>query len=260
MTSTIAEPGAASGARLAAMRLRAEVVDELRAIVREPTALFFSIVMPVGFFTMFAGIFGSGDAGGMPIATRMLATFGTFAVVSVALFNPGISLADARERGWLRMLRVSPVPVPVTLAAKIVATLPYSLLVMVAMTAAAAALGSLAIALDTWLLLVAVLVLGTLPFAFASLAIGSLASPNAATAILNAILLPSAVASGLWFPLETLPTFVQRLAPILPTYHLAQMGTGVLDGGGWLPHAPAIIVASLVTGVAAVVAYRRAPS
>jgi hypothetical protein len=39
--------------------------------------------------------------------------------------DPWHRAADARERGRLRVLRTSPVPVPITLAAKVAATLPY---------------------------------------------------------------------------------------------------------------------------------------
>lgn len=38
--------------------LGVEVLDELREIRREPAALFFSVLMPVGFFTLFASLFG----------------------------------------------------------------------------------------------------------------------------------------------------------------------------------------------------------
>ena len=37
---------------------RTEVRDELLGIVREPTALFFSVLVPVAFFALFATMFG----------------------------------------------------------------------------------------------------------------------------------------------------------------------------------------------------------
>jgi ABC-2 type transport system permease protein len=38
-------------------------------------------------------------------------------------------------------------------------------------------------------------------------------------------------ASGLWFPIELLPKFLQHLAFYLPPYHLAQLALGVIGGG-----------------------------
>ena len=76
-----------------------EIRDELVGILREPTALFFSVLMPVGFFTFFVAMFGEAweNAG-----TAMIVPFGTFCVLAEVLMNPGIGMADARQRGWLR--------------------------------------------------------------------------------------------------------------------------------------------------------------
>jgi ABC-2 type transport system permease protein len=241
--------------------LRVEVRDELLAIVREPSALFFSVAMPVAFFALFASWLGDEMDGSVPVATSMLATFGTFGVVGVTLLNPGIGVADDRERGWLRAKRVSATPLPVTLAAKVIATVPYALGVLAAMTAVAAATGNLQIEVAEWARLVPVLIVGAVPFALLGLTVGFLASPNATTAILNAFYIPSAVAGGLWMPLETLPELVQRLAPFTPTYHLAQLGLAQLEGGG-LPgrHVLALLLTAVVGSFAAAMAYRRARS
>ncbi len=239
-----------------------EVRDEMRGIYREPTALFFSIIMPVMFFALFASIFGGElpDADGRPVGTIMLATFGAYGVIVTAMMTPAIGLAEARERGWLRQLKVSPVPVPVTLAAKVIATFPYCVGILATMTATAAVLGVLQISALEWVGLVAALVLGSLPFALIGLAVGSLASGNATAAILNAVIIPMAVAGGLWFPLEQLPDWMASLAAWLPTYHLSRMALATLQGDPWLGHLAFILVFTAIGGIAAAIAYRRSPT
>lgn len=263
MTAT-AGPGTAettavqTGAHLSARVLGMEVLDELRGILREPTALFFSVLMPVGFFALFASMFGGGqEPSGLPVAASMLATYGTFGVVAVVLLNPGIGVAEDRARGWLRVKKVSPVPIGTTLVAKVIATVPYAVAVLVAMTAVLFAVAGPAIDAVAWLRLVAVLLLGALPFALLGLAVGFVASSNAAVAILNAVFFPMAVASGLWFPLELMPAFIQDLAPFLPTYHLAQLALAQLTGaGGGLVHVLALALTAVVGGGLAAAAYR----
>lgn len=241
-----------------AVLLRAEVLDEVRGVYREPAALFFSIAMPVAFFTMFAGLFGGEAAeGGRPAATTMLATFGAYGVILSCMMTPGIGLAEARERGWLRVIRTSPVPVPISLAARVIATVPYSVGILGAMTAAAGLMGHLQITPAEWMALVAALVLGSLPFALIGLAVGSLASGNATTAVLNAIAIPLSIAGGLWFPLAALPGWVQDLAPLLPTAHLADLALAALDGGPWIGHVAVLVATTIATGALAVVAYGR---
>jgi ABC-2 type transport system permease protein len=240
--------------------LGVEIADELRAIVREPTALFFSILMPVGFFALFVSAFGGERAGPVPARTAMLATYGTFGVLAVTLMNPGIGVAADRERGWLRAKRVAAVPVAVTLAAKVVAALPYAAGVLVAMTATAALTGSLGVPAGPLLRVGGVLLLGCLPFALLGMAVGFQAGSNASAAILNAILLPSAVMSGLWMPLEVLPDFVATIAPLLPTYHLGQLALAQVVGGDAAGHVLVLTATTAAVAVLAAVSYRHARS
>lgn len=243
---------------LTARLFRVEFLDELRAIVREPTSLVFSIVMPIGMFVLFVSLFGKGDSEfGGPVGTQMVATFGTFGVLTVALLNPGTSVAADRNRGWLRAKQVSGVPVGVTLAAKVASALPYALGLLVAMAVASQLTGTLTAPPLRLLAVAGVLLLGALPFALLGLAIGFVASPNATAAVLNALLLPSAVFSGLWMPLDIMPEFVRDLAHFLPTYHLARLATTPLYGGEVLVHVLVLLGTTAVTATLAAVAYRR---
>jgi ABC-2 type transport system permease protein len=237
--------------------LGVEVAEGLRAILREPTALFFSVLMPVLFFALFASMFGGYTSpSGLPSAATMLATYGTFAVTTVMMVNPGVTVADDRTRGWLRVKKVSGTPIATTVAAKVIAALPYALLSLLAISAVSLVIAGPVVGVGTWLRLVGVLLLGSLPFALLSLAVGFVASSNAAVAILNAVLFPMSIASGLWIPPEMLPGFVQAIAPALPTYHLAQLALGQLTGAGGLGHLVALLVSTVVAAAAAGLAYR----
>ena len=65
--------------------------------------------------------------------------------------------------------------------------------------------------------------LGVLPFCALGMFVGTLIKGQGAPGLLNLIYLPMAFLSGLWLPLSMLPTFLQRLAPIWPSYHLDQL-------------------------------------
>jgi ABC-2 type transport system permease protein len=238
--------------------LRAEVTEGLLGVLREPAALLFSVLMPVLFFALFAALFGGTPAepGELSAAARMLAGYGTFAVVSVMLTNPGISVADDRTRGWLRMKKVSAAPISTTIAAKVIAALPYAVGSFLAISAISLAINGPTMAFDSWLRLAAVVVLGGLPFALLSLAIGFVVPTNTAVALLNAVLFPMSIASGLWIPLEFMPAWVQTIAQVLPTYHLAQLALAQLTGAGGLGHLVALLVSAVVAAVLAGFAYR----
>lgn len=243
----------------AARLLGLDVRDEMRLLRREPAALFFSVIMPVAFYALFVAMFGGEAVAGTtrPVGTLMLTTFGAYGAIIAPMMNPGIGLAEERKTGWLEVRAVSPVPIGVSLAAKALATVPFVVGILVAMTGASAALGVLQITVVEWLLLMVALVVGSQSFALLGLAVGALASPNATTAILNAIIIPISIASGLWFPLETLPTWVARVAEWLPTYHLAELAAVPLEGGPWLTHLGVLAIFTVASGLLAAVTWRR---
>ena len=232
---------------------RTEVRDELLGIVREPTALFFSVLMPVAFFALFATMFGS-DGG---FGVESLATYGAFGVLSVVLTNPGIGLADARERGWLRVKRADGTPLSVTLSAKVTAALPYAIVTLAGITLVAS-LTTGPLDVIQVLRVIGVLVLGSLPFSLFSLAVGARFSTNASVSVLNAVLIPSVILSGLWFPLEMLPTWLGEIAVYLPPYHLAQLALAQVEGGAVWGHVVYLVGTTIVGAITAALAYRSA--
>lgn len=235
-----------------------ELRDELRGVLREPTALFFGVVMPVGIFVLFNLLYGSQASQGISAGTAMVATFGAYGVITVASLQPGIGVAQDRDLGWLRVKRVSAVPVPITLAAKAFAGLLHATAVLVLLGTAAALLGTLHASPLALLRLAAVLLLGTIPFTLLSVAVGFQLRTNAAMAVLNAALFPLAVLSGLWMPVELLPDAVGQLARFLPTYHLAQLGLAQLGAGNSGIHLLALLVTGAVAAGVAALSYRHA--
>jgi ABC-2 type transport system permease protein len=237
--------------------LGVEVAEGLRATLREPTALFFSVLMPVGLFALFASLFGGQTApSGLPVAATMLATYGAYGVVAVMLVNPGIRTAEDRTSGWLRVKKVSAAPIGATIAAKVLSALPYALAVMLALTAVSFAVAGPVLGFGTALRLIAVMLVGSLPFALFSLAVGFVVPPNAAAAVLNAVMFPMVIASGLWFPAEMLPGFLQAIMPFLPTYHLAQLALAQLTGADATVHVIALLITTAIGGLLAGWAYR----
>lgn len=237
--------------------LGVEVAEGLRAILREPTALFFSVLLPVGLFALFASLFGDlPSPSGLPVAATMLATYGAYGVVAVMLVNPGVRTAEDRTTGWLRVKKVSGAPIGATIAAKVLSALPYAMAVMLALIGVSFAIAGPVLGFATVLRLVAVMLLGSLPFALVSLAVGFVVRPNAAAAVLNAVLFPMVIASGLWFPAEMLPGFLRAVMPFLPAYHLAQLALAQLTGADATVHAVALLLSTLVGGLLAGGAYR----
>jgi ABC-2 type transport system permease protein len=111
-----------------------------------------------------------------------------------------------------------------------------------------------------WLSLAGVLVSGAIPFGAFGLALGYWAGPNSAPATVNLIYLPMALASGMWFPIEMLPSFLKGLAPWLPSYHYAQLALERIGFGRGEPvslHVAVLAVFAIVSLLLARAGYRR---
>jgi ABC-2 type transport system permease protein len=83
--------------------------------------------------------------------------------------------------------------------------------------------GRVALTLIEASFLLALAVLGVVPFCALGLLIGSLAKGQATPAVLNLIYLPMSFLSGVLLPFSALPHFVAQLAPLWPAYHLLQL-------------------------------------
>lgn len=239
---------------------RTEAVHEVLKLLRVPIFAVSTIALPVMFYLIFGLTFADGSAGGVGVTTYMLATYGAFGVIGAALFGFGVSIALERGQGWMRLKRVSPMPPLAYFAAKVAMAVAVATLIVLTLVLVGTVIGGVRLPAGQLLSLVAVLVLGALPFSAMGLAFGYLVGPNSAPAILNLVYLPMAFVSGLWIPITQLPSVVQAIAPFLPPYHLAQLALGTIgasQGGSPLLHTGALLAFTAAFLAVAVWGYRR---
>ncbi len=233
-----------------------EIIKQMRI----PAFMIPTIGFPIMFYVLFGLVMPSGGNNARAAATYMLATYGAFGVIGISLFALGVGVAVERGQGWLAVKRASPLPVSAYFTAKYVTTLVISTVLMLLMCIIGAVFGHVRMLPSQWIALLATETLGAIPFCAMGLAVGYLAGPNSAAAIVNVIYLPMAFFSGLFIPAEMLPRFLQGFAVALPPYHLGRLA---LDAVGVEPasHAPGHIVALLGFGalftIVALIAYRR---
>jgi ABC-2 type transport system permease protein len=201
-----------------------EAKSECLKLLRMPAFAVPSVAFPWVFYILFALAFGGGrSAGSTSMSTYLLATYGAFGVIGVSLFGFGVGVATERGQGWMLLKRASPMPPGAYFAAKTVMALAFAVVIVLGLFALGAAFGGVALPTALWVLLAVTLVAGAVPFCALGLALGYLCGPNSAPAVVNLLYLPAAFASGLWFPVQVLPGFVQALAPWLPPYYLGQL-------------------------------------
>lgn len=160
---------------------------------------------------------------GISLGAYMLASFAAFAVSLTMIMNFGVTVALDRAENVDLLIRSTPLPPLVHLAARGSVALVSALLSVVALFAFALVLGGIELPAMTWLSMGLWLLIGSVTFVGLGFAIAYLVSPNAAPAVANIVFMVMSFASGLFVPLDQLPDIVADLAPLLPTYHYAQL-------------------------------------
>lgn len=242
--------------RIYALEAKYELLKQLRL----PAYVVPSLAFPLVFYFMFGIALNHGAQGPFDIPTYLLATYGAFGVMNVSLFGFGVGVAIERGQGWMLFKRASPMPPFAYFAAKLATILVFSLIMVGSLFLLGATAGGVRLAPGTWLSLAGVLVAGTVAFAAFGLAIAYWTGPNSAMAVLNLVSLPSAFGSGLWIPIQMLPSLVKKIALFLPPYHYAQLAlrTLGLDRGGPVAGHVAFLAAFTAVSLAlAWVGYRR---
>ena len=122
---------------------RAEFVASLRA----PDFVIGVVAIPVLLFLMFAppnarGILPAGTR----VSTMMMPGFGAFGILSLVLFAFGVEIAQERGKGWLRLMRATPVPAWVYLGGKLAMSVLYAAITLVVLFAVAAAFAQVRLA------------------------------------------------------------------------------------------------------------------
>jgi len=235
-----------------------EAKYELLRIARVPGFAIPTLVFPAMFYVFFGVLFGRGDA--TKVATYLLATYGTFGIMSPALFGFGVGTAVERGLGWLRLKRATPMPPLAYFTAKLAAALVFALLVVLTLFTLGATLGHVVLERWQWLSLAGILVAGAVPFCAIGLAFGSWLGPQSAAPTVNIVYLLSSILSGLWIPITMFPKPMHGFANLLPPYHLSQLALRVVkmdQGGSIAIHVAALAAFTVVALVVAAAGFKR---
>jgi ABC-2 type transport system permease protein len=174
---------------------------------------------------MFYLIFGVANrhADNANVAKYLLGGYSCFGLVGAALFGIGVGLAGERVAGWLELKRASPMPPMAYLFAKCVTAAAFGLIIVSILTAIGITMAGVSLTAAELVRMFCVSIVGSIIFATMGLLLALVLPATAAPGMVNLIYLPMSFASGLWMPIQFLPHWMQRIAPVLPTYHLAQL-------------------------------------
>jgi ABC-2 type transport system permease protein len=229
-------------------------VFQLRRIARNRQYLFFTVLLPALFTIFFTKIFGGQavdaaqyqDAAGAYMVSMM-----AYGAMGAAL-GATIRISFDRASGWLRQLRVTPVPQTQVFGVDVAVGTLLALPSLVVVALVGRFVNGVQLGLGTWFALVGVLWAGSVAFVALGLLIGLSLDEKAAGGAIGFVGVVLAALGGLWVPVEVFPDSMRTVAHAMPSYWYAQVGRDVAAGG--VPSGQAVLVLAGFTAVFAVLA------
>lgn len=195
--------------------------------LRNKMFFFFSVIMPLGFFFLYCGVFAKSDP------TKVKFYLGPVLALNVmgSFWGLSATLVMFREQGILRRFHVTPVTATDMLASSVLANFSLTLPVVFAELFLARFFFHVHNLGNIWTTVILVGI-GTVSFGALGLVVASITNTMQETQVLNQILwLPMLFLSGATLPIGYLSNYVQHVALFLPaTYMVSGLQNGIYYG------------------------------
>ena len=225
---------------------------EIKIFLREPLGVVGTVAVPVVIFVVLGRTMGGSLENASPENTFVAVEVPVFAALLMilsAVVSIVAIISIYREGGILKRLRATPLRPQTILTAHVVVKLLFTLLTLALMLLAGRrfypinvdvpfASFALALLFSTWSIL-------SVGFLIASL----VPTARFAQPLASIILYPMIAISGLFVPVEELPTAVQLAARLIPLTYAVSLLEGIWTGQAWSSHLGDIIALVLVFAV-----------
>ncbi|MFH8800089.1 ABC transporter permease [Streptomyces sp. NPDC017936] len=229
---------------------------ELVRALRNRKFLFFSVIYPSLLFLLIAGSADGTtriDGTGLTLPTYMMVSMASFGALTAVLMGNSERISKERAGGWVRQLRLTPLPGRGYVLAKTASAAVVSLPSIVVVFAVAAAVKGVRLDAWQWLALTGAIWAGSLVFAALGVALGYLATGDAVRPVTMITYFGLSILGGLWMPTTTFPGWLQEVARWVPTHAYAALGQAIEQSQAPRVQDIAVLVVSFVlfTGGAA---------
>jgi ABC-2 type transport system permease protein len=227
---------------------------QLRRVGRNRQYLLFTVLLPALFTVFFTKIFGGMASG--PVEYQRQAALYMVSMMAYgglgAALGATIRISFDRAAGWLRQLRVTPVPQTQVLAVDVAVGALLTLPSLVVVALVGRLVNDVQLELGQWLALIGVLWAGAITFVALGILLGLALDERAAGGAMGFVGVVLATLGGLWAPVEVFPDSLRTLAYGMPSYWYASLGRDVAAGS--VPSGTAALVLTGFTATFAVLA------
>jgi ABC-2 type transport system permease protein len=199
---------------------------EIKRLRRNRRYLLLTIAFPVMLYLLVGK--SHSTAYGVAFNAFYMVSMATFGALSGAFNNNTIRISQERKEGWIRQLRLTPLPSSGYVLAKLIASMLTSVPAIAIVFLLGSFYGHVDMPLWKWVVLAVAIWFGTFIFAALAVAIGYRVSPDSVQPIAMIVFFAFSILGGLWFPLSG---GLASFAKLTPTYQVVKISTDVLTTG-----------------------------
>ena len=218
---------------------------EIVRLRRNKRYLMFTLALPVVLYLLVAKQVQHVTAYGVAYKAYYMIAMASFGAFSGALTGNAQRISQERKDGWIRQLRLTPLPPQSYVIAKVIASLATSIPSIVIVLLLGRFYGGVELAGWKWVVIGVAVWVGTLVFAALAVAIGYRFMPDTVQPMAMFVYLIMTFLGGVWFALTGV---LQDIGQALPTYQIIKVGTDVI-GTGEVPVGSIAVILAWLVGV-----------
>ena len=208
-------------------RTLALTAAELRRVFRNRRYFIFTVAFPVVIY-LFVARSVKTTAYGVSFGAYYMIAMATLGAFSGTLNGNAQRISQEKKEGWIRQLRLTPLPANAYVVAKLIASMVTSVPAITIVFLLGSFYGQVDMPLWKWVVIAVAIWFGTFIFAALAVAIGYRISPDAVQPVAMIIFFGFSILGGLWFPLSG---GMADFAKFTPTYQVVKISTDVLAAG-----------------------------
>jgi len=199
---------------------------ELSRLMHNKRYFIFTVAFPVILYLLI-GRQVTDQAYGIAFGAYYMIAMATFGAFSGALNGNAQRISQEKKEGWIRQLRLTPLPANAYVITKILVSLATTIPAIVLVLLLGRFYGNVHLPAWQWPVIAVTVWFGSTIFAALAVAIGYRFAPEQVQPITLIIYFIFAILGGLWFPLSG---FLGHVGSFTPTYEAVKIGSDVIAG------------------------------
>lgn len=200
---------------------------EISRLRRNRRYLVMSVALPVVLYLLIGTKVKNSPTYGVSFAAYYMVGMATFGSFSGALMNNSVRISQERKEGWIRQLRLTPLPSAAYVVAKLIAAMAVTIPSVVIVMLLGRFVGNVRMPAASWATIAVIIILGSLLFAALAVAIGYRFQPDQVQPIATILYFVFIVLGGVFFPLSGT---IQKIGQYTPAYEAVKISTDVISG------------------------------